>query len=125
VLVVRANKDGSRRVVLRSDRKSSRKVTGTKPYTLSNATTSLGYCDLFPDGRIVANDSLGYTMSPESLFPRLPADDAALKKGWKDHNERSEDLSRYRPTETAKPRPGEWAFELVRENPLDGIYLIT
>jgi peroxiredoxin len=125
VWVVRANKDSSWRIVLHSTRKAFRKVTGTKPYTYSNATSTLGYCDLFPDGRIVNNDSLGYTIHPETLFPRLPADTAALTKGWKGHNPRSDDELAYRPADKAKPRAGEWAFELRRENPTDGIYLIT
>ena len=46
------------------------------------------YCDVFPDGRVLPNDTLGtwvsfpHLIDPCALFIPLPADRAALTKGW-------------------------------------------
>ncbi len=124
VWVVRANKDGSWRLILRSSATSSQTVDGKKQPDRGQASHALAYCDLFPDGRVVGNDSLGYRMDPTELFPRLPADAAALKKGWEDRDEKLDSLRRYRVASDAKAESGEWAFGLVRESPLDRIYLL-
>jgi thiol-disulfide isomerase/thioredoxin len=125
VWVTRANKDGSWRIVLHVVRKFSRVVTGKNPYNLSNTAQELEHFDLFPDGRIVGDIRMGSTATPETLFPCLPADLAALKKGWADHVKWSDEHLRYRAADRAKGEDGEWAFEQVRENPLDAIYHTT
>ena len=46
----------------------------------------LAFCDNFPDGRIVANGTLGTffleNVNPSWLFVSLPGDQEAMAKGW-------------------------------------------
>jgi peroxiredoxin len=85
----------------------------------------LGCCDLFADGRLGPDANLGYRINPTNLFPRLPADAAALAKGWDGLFER--DASRTRYTLDAKESVAgkSCVFTGVQETPLDKIYLST
>src|SRR5262245_35484277 len=60
VWVVRKNDDGSARVVLRSSQTFSQSSGGQEGRE-GPARVTLAYVDVFPDGRIVPNDSLGFS----------------------------------------------------------------
>ena len=44
----------------------------------------MAYFDLFSDGRLVPNDSLGFHLDPSPLFPRLPQDARQARLGWEE-----------------------------------------
>src|SRR5882672_6638154 len=74
--VVAQNSDGSARIVARST--SSYSHQGSQaPERVSSAVL-----DLYPDGRYRMDRDLAMTFSPETLFPRLPADADAAAKQW-------------------------------------------
>jgi thiol-disulfide isomerase/thioredoxin len=121
VRVIRRNADGSWRLLLQY---SSTFWTGKNNKGMP-ANHYLGYCDLFPDGRLGPDASLGYRITPTTLFPRLPADSAAMARGWEGVFERDANHSRY--TRDAKAsEPGKsLVFIGVGETPLDKIYAFT
>jgi peroxiredoxin len=85
ILALNHNSDGSwRLLVYRSVRLVDRKPQGPPVEIFSNSM--LAYCDLFPDGRIAANPTLGdsfdFEINPYWLFVPLPATREALAKGW-------------------------------------------
>jgi RNA polymerase sigma factor (sigma-70 family) len=107
VWVVKENKEDGWRLVQRS-------------ITRINAgqeIVSFTRCDLFPDGRIVENDSSGLQMEARSLLPRIPTDAAEAARGWSTTEERGGQTYRYRLLPPAKA--GQCALEAVRESPLD------
>jgi peroxiredoxin len=81
VWVLDKNRDGSWRVLIREDLLLHRRP---KPFV----NRVLGYCDVFPDGRVLPNDTLGnwgqfpFLIDPCALFIPLPADRLAMAKGW-------------------------------------------
>lgn len=121
VWVVRRNDDGSWRLVLRSSEKSWQ-TRGKEPPSDQPADVSLAYCDIAPDGQISWNDSLGYRLNPHALFPRLPKDEAALATGWEDFLKRDDARSRFT-LDKKDTTDSIWAFDQVREQPWDAIYL--
>ncbi len=118
--VLRANADGSWRLLLRVTSKMTQTYNGSKQGN-GPADVSMAYCDLFPDGRIVANDSFGYRVEPSSIFPRLPADADQAKRGWDESNPRQGTRTEFKPSGQAKG--AEWTFEGVPHSPTDKIYL--
>jgi thiol-disulfide isomerase/thioredoxin len=81
IWVVKQNDDGSWRLLL--DR-TVRTVGLDNHVEISRRM--LAFCDIFPDGRIVANGTLGTffleNVNPSWLFVSLPADQEAMAKGW-------------------------------------------
>ncbi|HXY36228.1 MAG TPA: TlpA disulfide reductase family protein, partial [Planctomycetaceae bacterium] len=81
VWVVDKNRDGSWRLIIRHDLLLHR-----RPKSFVNSV--LGYCDVFPDGRVLPNETLGnwgqfpFLIDPCGLFIPLPADQPAMAKGW-------------------------------------------
>lgn len=126
VRVVRANKDGGWRLVLRLSNRRTQ-VVGGRNIANGPADTSLAYFDMTPDGRVVANDSLGYSVDPGSLFPRLPDDASQATRGWQSQGLRFDERTEFTPTSAADGKNGSncFAFEGVRKSPSDRIYLST
>ena len=79
VWVVRANPDGSRRVVVRQEEKQQQ-VSGGRKLDRPGQTRVL-YADIFPDGRVSPNPTITPQAQFELLFPRLPKD-ATEEAGW-------------------------------------------
>jgi peroxiredoxin len=115
IWVVRANPDGSWRLVIRYGSAFSQGPGEAKE------DVTFAYCDLFPDGRIVENDSFGFRMNPRELLPRLPRDEAEAAGGWTGRNRRMDETYRYRAV-TAAGTAGRFVFEAVREAPMNAIY---
>jgi thiol-disulfide isomerase/thioredoxin len=85
VWVIQKNRDGSWRLVL--DR-AVRTIGIDKHVEISRRM--LAYCDIFADGRIVANPTLGNfdleNINPSWLFVSLPASREAMAQGWPSPN---------------------------------------
>src|SRR5580704_2732479 len=118
--VVGKNKDGSYRIVIRSAQKMTfdGKAAG-------RAHTTFGYCDLFPDGRVISNPTLGFSLDPTVLFPRLPANSKEVAEGWESLRDHDDGRCTFKVDSQPKSAGGEWTIAQVRKSPLDEIYLIT
>jgi peroxiredoxin len=84
----------------------------------------MAYCDLFPDGRIVANDSFGYRLDPSSIFPKLPKDTEEAKKGWQESDPNQGTRTEFKAGDKSSDG-NDWTFDGVRHSPMDRIYLST
>jgi thiol-disulfide isomerase/thioredoxin len=120
VTVVRENPDGSRRVIIRSA--SSYSQASAAGVHDSPERVQLAYADIFPDGRVLPNQSLGIQAEPAAVLPPLPKDEAELSKGWSGSNEAKQETTTY----TSQPaKAGEFLFSAVRDGVMDKIYLTT
>ncbi len=117
VWVVRTNADGSFRLVLR-EKRTLKTTHGKQTYDLPEWTL-LVYGDVFPDGRVTPNSTIRAYGHPNALFPRLPADAAGAKTGWKAVREDDSVLT-FRPT-----APGAARFTSTSESLFNKIYLLT
>lgn len=114
--VVDRNEDGSWRLVLKQ---STSFGQGAAP------RVNLAYFDMFPDGRIVPNASLGYQVDPAAVLVRLPADAGQLEEGWQSHDEQKELQRAHRVAARPQADPAELNIEVVNKSPMDEIYLST
>jgi peroxiredoxin len=115
VWVLRANSDGSFRLILRDKNVFAQTVQGKKMD--QPARTSIVYADVFPDGKILMNKSIQYSGHPEALFPMLPRDAAQAKAGWEFVQD--DDKTTFKPLVAA----GGFVFESVKDSPMNKIYL--
>ncbi len=115
VWVLRANKDGSFRLVLREKSIFSQTSQGKK--NDQPAQTRIVYADIFPDGRVLMNKTIQYRSHPGTVFPQLPRDAAQARAGWE--SAQDDDKTTFKPLEA----PGGFVFEAVRQSPMDKIYL--
>lgn len=116
--VVRANPDGSFRLVLREKSVFSMghgQTTRDQP-----AQTRLVYADVFPDGQVTINKTIQYRGHPGTLFPRLPKDQAEAAKGWE--GMRGEERTICKPVSGPN---GSFAFEATTDSPMNKVYLST
>jgi thiol-disulfide isomerase/thioredoxin len=118
--VVGKNPDGSHRVVVRSAQTFSFDGKSSGP-----ARTSLGYCDVFDDGRVIANPTLGFSMDPTVLFPRLPANAKEVASGWENLRDHDDGRCAFKVESQPQAANGEWTIGEVQKSPMDEIYLIT
>jgi len=96
--VLGRNDDGSARVVVKQTLKSRSKADSSGS---DHASTSFARFDVFPDGRVPRNPSLGTRVEPAHLFPRLPDDDKQLAEGWTSVDDRDDATIRYKATGAA------------------------
>jgi peroxiredoxin len=113
--VLRANTDGSFRLVLRDKNIFSQTSQGKK--TDQPAQTRIVYADIFPDGRVQMNKTIQYRSHPGALFPKLPRDAAQAKAGWE--SAQDDEKTTFKPLGVADG----FAFEAVKDSPMDKIYL--
>lgn len=114
--VVRENPDGSRRLIVRM---SSAISQGGRP---STERVSIGYVDLFPDGRTIPNPTTGPQLDVSSLLPLLPSSDAQLSQGWDHNNPVTLTTTTYK---TIADAGGEWVFSATQSGALSRIYETT
>jgi peroxiredoxin len=112
--VVRRNEDGSRRVVIlfREGWRRAREPEKTR--------VTLGFCDIFGDGRLVADQSLGYSSDATRPFRRLPASQQELSRGWASrpaYGRGSSDTVLVRPRAAADP----WLFQEIGATPYEEV----
>jgi hypothetical protein len=93
VWIVGRNDDGSARAVVRQTLKSKREQGSAGG---DHESTNFARFDVFPDGKIPPNPSLGYSIDPAHLFPRLPQGDKELADGWRAVDDRDEATIRYK-----------------------------
>ena len=115
IWVLKANADGSARVLARDVNTFTQSFNGGEP-NKAEPTTTFVAADIFPDGRIPPQASFAYRGSPSPLFPRLPATAAELASGWA-----AEDAG----GSTAATPAGPNRFAVTRVGPLDKVYLTT
>ncbi len=121
--VTRTNADGSYRLVIRhgSAFAQIRANLEAKANQAEPENVTFAYCDLFPDGKIVENDSLGFRMRPAQVLPLLPADPEQARKGWVGKDKRMDETTRYRLL--AEPSKGDVCqIEAIRESAMNPIY---
>jgi peroxiredoxin len=122
--VVRANDDGSWRIIGRSSSRTSQTMSGQKAHE-TPADVTIAYFDLFPDGRVVANKSFGYRFDPSGVFPRLPNDAEQARSGWVSNNERESKTTEFKHSSGDGSHGDEWAFDAVDHGIWDKIYLMS
>jgi thiol-disulfide isomerase/thioredoxin len=115
--VLRANKDGSFRLVLREKNTFSQSFQGKKHD--QPAETRIVYADVFPDGRVLMNKTIQYRSHPGTLFPQLPRDAAQAKTGWE--SVQDDDKTTFKPLGST----GGLVFEAIKHSPMDKIYLMS
>ncbi len=115
VWVVRPNKDGSFRLVVR-EQDSFYQVQGGKKHE-QPARSRLVYADVFPDGRLLPNDTIRYQGHPGPLFPQLPRDAAQAARGWSWERDGEKFIA------TPLKADKGFRFKAVTESPLNVIYL--
>src|SRR5947208_2479860 len=81
------------------------------------ARTRIVYADIFPDGRVLMNQTIQYRSHPGALFPKLPRDAAQAKGGWE--SVQDDDKTTFKPL---GPAAG-FVFEAIRQSPMNKIYL--
>ncbi len=113
--VVGENPDGSKRVIAKA---TSSFRQGDRP---ASERTAIGYCDIFPDGRIPPNPTIGPTMSIAPLLPKLPASDDELKSGWTSPGVAGA-VTKYAFT---SDREGVFTFTADEQGPMNRIYVTT
>lgn len=118
--VLQANNDGSWRVVVRLSRINTSQRKGQEQAD-GHPDVTLAYCDVFPDGRIAANESIGYTLDPSVIFPKLPDNEMQVREGWSAEGLKDDSRSEYEPL--ADSVPGVFVFEGDRHSEMDQIYL--
>lgn len=117
VWVVRENPDGSWHLVLRNGSAFSQgDAKDARPEDVTFA-----YCDLFPDGRIVDNESLGFHLTPQTILPRLPRDAAEAAKGWTAKSDRM-DVSYHCRLLDRPADAGHCTLEVVQDSSFKVIY---
>ena len=117
VWVVRRNDDGGFRLVIQKKDASSITINGKKQ--TRSGGTRLVYADVFPDGRILPNDTLSHHTHPGVIFPRLPSDAKEAATGWS--WEWHEGKVTARPVKSDKG----FRFATVTASPMHDVYLST
>jgi thiol-disulfide isomerase/thioredoxin len=118
--VVGKNSDGSYRVVLRSEQ--AYKFDGK---SAGRAHNSFGYCDVFPDGRVITNPTTSFSIDPTDLFPKLPENAKELAAGWQTIGSHDDARCSFKVESQPKSAGGEWTIAETRKTPLDEIYLVN
>ncbi|WP_165072747.1 TlpA family protein disulfide reductase [Paludisphaera rhizosphaerae] len=121
VWVVGRNPDGSARVVVRQGRRNASAKEGVELKGMDKQPMefSLARLDLFPDGRIAPDSEVGSGISPQTIFPQLPADEAEAKAGWTVREPNDPDERRCDQFQT---EPGGWSFRTQSAGPENAIY---
>ena len=114
IWVVARNDDGSWRLILH---KTDQSFRGGSP------RTTFAYCDLFPDGRMTSNATLGFKLDPAELIVGLPKSEDELRNGWQVVNQTTSVTRVHRLLSELDSSPV--AIEVERESPMDEIYEST
>jgi len=119
LIVLHNNPDGSKRVVVRSASKmTSGGAQGNEPEDVE-----IAYADVFDDGRVLPNPSLGMRVSLDGVLPSLPKDEAELSKGWSRDEPEKMLTIHYSPQK--QTTDGAVSFVAVQDGMLNKIYVTT
>jgi thiol-disulfide isomerase/thioredoxin len=120
--VIAQNPDSSARLVARSATSYSHQGNAA-PERVASALL-----DLYPDGRYRMDPDSAMTFSPQTVFPRLPADAAAAEKGWQSDVEWTGNRTTFTPQPPSAAGGAilkEFVFTGVSDGPTNRIYLTT
>jgi thiol-disulfide isomerase/thioredoxin len=121
--VIAHNPDGSARVLARSSTSYSHRGDQSEP------RVSSAVIDLYPDGRYRIDPSLAMTLSPQTVFGRLPADAEQAAKQWQSDVDWTGNRTTFTPqgggSGGAGGGAGEFVFTGVQEGPINRIYVMT
>lgn len=120
--VTRQGADSSAHVILRSSTTEYR-VTEDGKRTESKPGIGWAYCDIYPDGRVADNSSLG-DIDPKPLFVPLPADTVAAKQGW-DRLDTAREESYHHRLDNKTLTDSIWLIREGVETPLDAAYQLS
>jgi thiol-disulfide isomerase/thioredoxin len=120
VCVVGQNDNGSHRIVIQHTRTMLR-----DGHEQGSPDATLAYCDLFSDGRVASNESLGFRVDPAALFPRLPENQEQASNGWENTHGPDKTRSSYTVPSRPESAPGLWTIRESRTSPMNEIYLVT
>ncbi len=118
--VVAKNSDGSYRVLLRTEQ--SYKFDGK---SAGSSRNSFGYCDVFPDGRVITNATTSFSIDPTTLFPKLPENAKEAAAGWQTVHAQDDARCSFKVESQPRTAGGEWTIAEARKTPLDEIYLVN
>jgi thiol-disulfide isomerase/thioredoxin len=125
VWVVGREADGSWRLVLRCDLRTTRPASGGQKAE-GPVDTLVWRCRLFDDGRLVGAGMMGTVRDPFRLFPRLPDDAAAMERGWDSPGpERERAHLRFRTISRPDPAHPDLVLAMTSEGPQDKVYVLT
>jgi peroxiredoxin len=111
VWVLRANADGSFRLVARERPTASRWTSNNQTGEHPLLPPRIVYADVFPDGRVLMNNTIQYHGSPSGLFPQLPRTDTEAKSGWQ--SRQYDETTSFK----ALPSAATFVFESTTESP--------
>jgi len=117
IAVLAENPDGSARVLVRSANSYSHQGGS------SHERVSSAVIDLFSDGSYRLDRSLAMTLTPETIFPRLPADVSVATRQWQSEVDWMGNRTTFTPH---APQPAtEFVFIGVQDGPVNRIYVNT
>jgi thiol-disulfide isomerase/thioredoxin len=121
IAVIAQNPDGSARVHVRSANSYSHQGHA------SPERVSSGVIDLFPDGRYRIDPSLAMSLTPQTVFPRLPADADQAAKQWQSDIDWTGNRTTFAPQGGGGGAGGaaEFVFTGVQDGPINRIYVMT
>lgn len=125
--VTRKNDDGSSRVILRHQSQflpQSSSGNG-KAAQEPPPNVTIAYIDIFPDGRILDNDTLGTEVAPAHILPGLPGDAAQAKAGWSAAGRDVDSRIECKPVADDGKGSGVWSFQGEWFGPANRIYEST
>jgi thiol-disulfide isomerase/thioredoxin len=120
--VVRENADGSRRVIVRTASSFKQSAAAGEGHSAPERV-NFAYADVFPDGRVMPNPSLGVQVDVAGALPPLPKDQGEMEKGWSETNEAKLQTTSFKAIAAAGE--GEFAFTSVVGGVMNKIYLTT
>ena len=122
VWVVRENEDSSWRLIIRNGNihLNEQDNAEKRPAEPPPESVTFGYCDLFPDGRLVDNESSGFYMNIPKIVPLLPKDQAEIQQGWTG-KEKMDTTAQYRVL-SKKSDKEHFIMEVVRVSPMNIVH---
>ncbi|MHC5537156.1 TlpA family protein disulfide reductase [Singulisphaera rosea] len=122
--VTRQNADGSSRVILRHQNQfiSRSSATAGKSAPEPPPRVTIAYVDIFPDGRILENETLGTEIAPAHIFPALPSNAAQAKDRWGVAGREVDSRVELKPVVGDAKSPEVWSFQAEWFGPANRIY---
>jgi peroxiredoxin len=126
VWVLGGDAEGGWPLAIRCDLRTKRPSPPGQEAAAEEVDTLVWRCRLFGDGRLVDATAMGTVRDPFRLFPRLPDDAEALRRGWdSDGDAMHQDRFRHRLAGTPEGPEAPLTIATTSESPIDKIYVTT